>query len=80
MHTRRAFLKHVSVLAGCPALAKTDPGHDAGSPLIDRLGVGLFTVPTMLPLIAQRDQRDRICLWSAVAAGRSRGPAAANGR
>jgi len=48
MHTRRAFLKHVSVLAGCPALAKTDPGHDAGSPLIDRLGVGLFTVPTMV--------------------------------
>ena len=48
MHTRRAFLKHVSVLAGCPARAKTDPGHDAGSPLIDRLGVGLFTVPTMV--------------------------------
>ena len=48
MHTRRAFLKHVSVLAGCSALAKTDPGDDAGSPLIDRLGVGLFTVPTMV--------------------------------
>ena len=49
MHTRRAFLKHASVLsAGFPALAKRETGHGAQSPLLDRLGVGLFTIPTMV--------------------------------
>jgi sugar phosphate isomerase/epimerase len=49
MHTRRSFLKHASALAGgLPVLARTAAGHAARSPLLDRLGVGLFTIPTMV--------------------------------
>ena len=49
MHTRRAFLKHVSILtAGFPAVAKTETGQGARSALLDRIGVGLFTIPTMV--------------------------------
>ena len=49
MHTRRAFLKHVSFLsAGFPPYAKRRTGHAARTALLDRLGVGLFTIPTMV--------------------------------
>ena len=49
MHTRRAFLKHASLLAaGLPPLTKTTTGHAARPALLDRLGVGLFTIPTMV--------------------------------
>ena len=49
MHTRRSFLTHASVLAaGFPALARANRGPGARAPLLDRLGVGLFTIPTMV--------------------------------
>ena len=49
MHTRRAFLKHVSLLsAGFRPWAKRGTGHAARTALLDRLGVGLFTIPTMV--------------------------------
>jgi sugar phosphate isomerase/epimerase len=49
MHGRRAFLTHISLLAaGLPALATTETRHEAQSALLDRLGVGLFTLPTLL--------------------------------
>jgi sugar phosphate isomerase/epimerase len=49
MHTRRAFLKHASVLAGgWPSLAHLEPGQSPRPALLDRLGIGLFTIPTLL--------------------------------
>jgi sugar phosphate isomerase/epimerase len=49
MHARRAFLKHISILAaGFPALAKAETHDEAPLALFDRLGVGLFTIPTLL--------------------------------
>jgi sugar phosphate isomerase/epimerase len=49
MHTRRAFVKHVSLLsAGLWPWAKRGTGHAARTALLDRLGVGLFTIPTMV--------------------------------
>ena len=49
MRTRRAFLKHVSLLsAGFRPWAKRGTGHAARTALLDRLGVGLFTIPTMV--------------------------------
>lgn len=48
MHTRRAFLKQVSVLAGAYPLAARESGRQAQPALLDRVGLGLFTVPTLL--------------------------------
>jgi sugar phosphate isomerase/epimerase len=49
MHTRRAFLKQVSVLAaGVPASTRIAMAAGAPLALLDRIGVGLFTIPTLL--------------------------------
>lgn len=48
MQTRRAFLKQVSVLAGGVPLAASESGRQAQPALLDRVGLGLFTVPTLL--------------------------------
>ena len=48
MHTRRAFLTHASVFAAGLTAVNAATGHGAQAPLLDRLGVGLFTIPTLL--------------------------------
>ena len=49
MHGRRAFLTQFSLLAAAfPALANAETGHAASAALLDRVGVGLFTIPTLL--------------------------------
>ena len=48
MQTRRAFLTRASVFAAGLTAVNAATGHGAQAPLLDRLGVGLFTIPTLL--------------------------------